>query len=125
MSDKKKRVYAALFDGAYEGLSDKALFDFVKRRVPKVTSRNIVRASLLALGDSEAKDVNVLQTIFALAIKHRLQPGIHDETAVEAVEGVDEVEEEVIPPQVEVVVKPKRVRKPKVAPVEANSDVSQ
>ncbi|WEZ83897.1 hypothetical protein P6U16_03850 [Rhizobium sp. 32-5/1] len=122
MGDKKKRVYAALFDGAYEGLSDKALFDFVKRRVPKVTSRNIVRASLLALGDSEAKDVNVLQTIYALAIKHRLEPGVHDETAVDAVEGV---EEEMVAPPVAVVVKPKRTRKPRVVPSEASSDVSE
>jgi hypothetical protein len=115
MGDKKKRVYAALFDGAYEGLTDKALFDFVKRRVPKVTSRNIVRASLLALDDAEARDANVLQTIYALAIKHRLEPGIHDEKAVEAVEGI---EAEAPSPQVELVVTAKRVRKPRAAPIE-------
>jgi len=112
MGDKKKRVYAALFDGAYDGLSDKALFDFVKRRVPKVTSRNIVRASLLAFDDAEARDANVLQTIYALAIRHRLEPGVHDDEAV--VEAVPE-------PQVEPVAKAKRTRKPPTVPLAAGA----
>lgn len=77
MSDKKKRVYNALVEGATEGLSDKALFDFVQKKVPKVSSKKIVRASLLALSDADIKDANILHTIYALAIKQRLDPG-HD-----------------------------------------------
>jgi len=79
MSDKKKRVYRALVDGATEGLSDKALFEFVHERVPKVSSKNIVRASLLALSDPDIKDGNILHTIYALAIKHRLDSGHEDD----------------------------------------------
>ncbi|MBY5409697.1 hypothetical protein HFO98_14710 [Rhizobium leguminosarum] len=69
---EKKRVYEALVDGAMEGLTDQALYDFVKARCPKATSRKIVRASLLALMDPHLRDRNILDVIYALAIKHRL-----------------------------------------------------
>ncbi|APO68920.1 hypothetical protein IE4872_CH03320 [Rhizobium gallicum] len=72
MSEKRKRVYEALLDGATEGLSGKALYDFVLQRCPKATSKKIVRASLLALSDPHVKDRNVLHTIYALAIAHRM-----------------------------------------------------
>ncbi|UWU32072.1 hypothetical protein N2600_29835 (plasmid) [Rhizobium sp. WSM1274] len=77
---EKKRVYEALVDGAMEGLTDQALYDFVKARCPKATSRKIVRASLLALTDSHLKDRNILDVIYALAIKHRLHDGVLDDT---------------------------------------------
>ena len=39
MSEKKRqKVYKALVDGAYEGLTDRALYDFVMERCPKTTS---------------------------------------------------------------------------------------
>ncbi|WP_426238813.1 hypothetical protein [Pararhizobium sp. DWP1-1-3] len=79
MSEKKKRIYRALVDGATEGLSDKGLFEFVQKRVPKVSSKNIVRASLLALSDPDIKDGTILHTIYALAIKHRLDGGHADD----------------------------------------------
>jgi len=82
---EKKRVYEALVDGAMEGLVGDALYDFVRRRCPKASSKKIVRASLLALTDPHLKDRNILDVIYALAIKHRL-----DETTVE-----DEEEEDV------------------------------
>ena len=70
----KKRVYEALVDGAMEGLTDQALYDFVKARCPNATSKKIVRASLLALID-HLRDRNILDVIYALAIKHRLDDG--------------------------------------------------
>ncbi|EJC71008.1 hypothetical protein Rleg5DRAFT_6835 [Rhizobium leguminosarum bv. viciae WSM1455] len=73
---EKKRVYEALVDGAMEGLTDEALYDFVKTRCPKATSRKIVRASLLALTDPHLRDRNILDVIYALAIKHRLDDGV-------------------------------------------------
>lgn len=76
---EKKRVYEALVDGAMEGLTDDALFDFVKARCPKATSKKIVRASLLALGDPHLKDRNILDVIYALAIKHRLDDAVPDD----------------------------------------------
>lgn len=82
---EKKRVYEALVDGAMEGLTDKALFDFVLNRCPKASSRKIVRASLLALTDPHLRDRNILDTIYALAIKHRLDPGVLDDEADEDV----------------------------------------
>ena len=76
MSEKKiQKVYDALIDGAFEGLSDKALHDYVVERCPKATSKRIVRASLLALTDPDVKDPAVLNVIYALAIKHRLDGG--------------------------------------------------
>ncbi|PKA42321.1 hypothetical protein CWR43_17405 [Rhizobium sullae] len=72
MSEKRKRVYEALLDGATEGLSGKELYNFVLRRCPKATSKKIVRASLLALSDPHVRDRNVLHTIYALAIAHRM-----------------------------------------------------
>ncbi|MBX4924545.1 hypothetical protein [Rhizobium binae] len=82
---EKKRVYEALVDGAMEGLTDQALYDFVKARCPKATSKKIVRASLLALTDPHLKDRNILDVIYALAIKHRLDDG-EDEEADEQVQ---------------------------------------
>jgi len=76
---EKKRVYEALVDGAMEGLTDQALYDFVKARCPKATSKKIVRASLLALGDPHLKDRNILDVIYALAIKHRLDDVVLDD----------------------------------------------
>lgn len=71
MGDKRK-VYEALVDGAMEGLSDKALYEFVTERCPKTSSRKIVRAALLGLTDPHLRDRNILDTIYALAIKHRM-----------------------------------------------------
>ncbi|WP_337271496.1 hypothetical protein [Oryzifoliimicrobium ureilyticus] len=72
MNAKHKKIYQALVDGATDGLSDKALFDFVVKRCPKASSKKIVRAALLALTDAHLTDWNVLNTIYALAIKHRM-----------------------------------------------------
>ncbi|WP_105385203.1 hypothetical protein [Neorhizobium alkalisoli] len=72
MGEKRKKIYHALVDGATEGLSDKALYDFVVERCPKTSSKRIVRAALLALTDPDVTDRHVLDTIYALAIKHRM-----------------------------------------------------
>lgn len=69
---EKRRVYEALVDGATEGLTDKALYEFVARRCPKTSSKKIVRAALLGLTDPHLRDRNILDTIYALAIKHRM-----------------------------------------------------
>ena len=85
MSDKIKKIYEALIDGAQAGLSDSALFKHVVAECPKATSKKIVKASLLALTDPEVKDANILQVVYALAIKHRLDPA-HAHDAEEEVE---------------------------------------
>lgn len=72
MSEKRKHVYEGLLEGATQGLSGKALYEFVLERCPKATSKKIVRTSLLAFADPDLKDRNVLHTIYALAIAHRL-----------------------------------------------------
>ncbi|MGK6312227.1 hypothetical protein [Neorhizobium sp. DT-125] len=69
---EKRKVYEALVDGAMEGLTDKALFEFVARRCPRTSSKKIVRAALLGLTDPHLRDRNILDTIYALAIKHRM-----------------------------------------------------
>jgi hypothetical protein len=88
---EKKRVYEALVDGAMEGLTDDALYEFVRRRCPKATSKKIVRASLLALADPHLMDRNILDVIYALAIKHRLDEGVMD--------GEEEADVAASPPQ--------------------------
>lgn len=72
MGEKRKKVYEALVDGATAGHRDKQRYDFVQQRCPRTSSKKIVRASLLALSDPDLKDHNILSTIYALAIKHRL-----------------------------------------------------
>ncbi len=65
------------------------MYDFVLKRCPKTSSKKIVRASLLALTDPGATDKIVLDTIYGLAIKHRM-----DEVRVTDDYDEEEVEEE-------------------------------
>jgi len=71
MGDKRK-LYEALVDGAMEGLTDKALHEYVAQRCQKTSGRKIVQAAILALQDPHLKDRNILDTICTLAIKHRV-----------------------------------------------------
>ncbi|WP_026618969.1 hypothetical protein M728_002169 [Ensifer sp. WSM1721] len=87
MGEKRRRVYEALVEGAMQGHSDRNLYHFVLARCPKTSSKKLVRASLLALTDPELKDRNILSTIYALAIKHRL-----DEARADEIEDVDDDE---------------------------------
>ena len=79
MGDKIKKIYAALVDGAEAGHSDTELFRFVMDACPKATNKKIVKASLLALSDDDLTDANILRVIYALAIKHRLDPATIDD----------------------------------------------
>lgn len=72
MGEKRKKIYEALVDGATEGHSGSDLYNFVQKRCPKTSGKKIVRASLLALTDPHVTDRNVLDVIYALAIKHRM-----------------------------------------------------
>lgn len=72
---KIRKVYDALIEGSYQGLTDIDLHDYVLQRCPKSTSKHLVRAAMLALGDPDVQDRNVLNVIYALAIKHRLDGG--------------------------------------------------
>lgn len=103
MTDKIKKIYEALIAGATAGLSDVALYKHVKEEHPKATSKKIVKASLLALSDPDVKDGAVLHVIYALAIKHRLDPVSKDDTGEAAVEAAP-VEEPVAE------IKPKKAR---------------
>lgn len=76
MTKKKiRKIYDALMEGAYQGLSDVELHDHVFKQCPKANSKRLVRAALLALSDPHVQDRNVLNVIYALAIKHRLDGG--------------------------------------------------
>lgn len=79
MSDKLKKIYEALVDGAEEGLAGADLFKHVVDECPKATSKKIVKASLLALTDKDLKDEKVLRAIYDLAIRHRLDPAVDQE----------------------------------------------
>ncbi|UDL88392.1 hypothetical protein LGH82_25145 [Mesorhizobium sp. PAMC28654] len=79
MSDKAKKIYEALIGGATKGLTDDGLFRHVLEECPKATSKKIVKASLFALSDPDLKDGNILHVIYALAIKHRLDPWVPED----------------------------------------------
>jgi hypothetical protein len=74
VSGKINRIYEALIEGAETGLSGDELFKHVTSHCPNASSKKIVKASLLALSDPDLKDANILQVVYALAIKHRLDP---------------------------------------------------
>lgn len=48
-------------DGTEEGLTEKVLYKYVVERCPKATSKKIVKASLLALTDSDLKNEQLLR----------------------------------------------------------------
>jgi hypothetical protein len=75
VGETKKKIYDCLIEGATSGLTDDALYDFVAKKVPKANSKRIVRAGFLALSDPALTDRNILNVIYALAIKHRLDGG--------------------------------------------------
>ncbi|MBB4003188.1 hypothetical protein [Aurantimonas endophytica] len=79
MSRKRKKIYAALVDGATEGLAGRDLYDFVQKRCPKTSGKKIVRASLFGLTDPHLKDRNILNVIYDLAIRHRMDEVRPDE----------------------------------------------
>lgn len=68
---EKRKLYEALVDGAMDGLTDKALHEYVTRRCENASGKKIVQAAILALQDPHLKDRNILDTICTLAIKHR------------------------------------------------------
>jgi hypothetical protein len=72
MGEKRKRIYETLLDGAAKGLSGEALYDFIRERYPKASSKKIVRTSLLALTDPHVNDPNILNSVYAIAIAHRM-----------------------------------------------------
>jgi hypothetical protein len=76
MGDKLRKIYGALVKGATDGMTDQKLFRHVLEECPKTTSKKIVKASLFALRDRKMKDAAILNTIYALAIKHRLDPSV-------------------------------------------------
>lgn len=95
MGEKRRKVYEALVEGAMQGHSDRSLYQFVRSRCPKTSSKKLVRASLLALTDPDLKDRNILSTIYALAIKHRL-----DEVRVDEIDDEDDDDPKELAPSV-------------------------
>lgn len=76
---EKRKLYETLVDGAMEGLTDKALHEYVTQRCENASGRKIVQAAILALQDPHLKDRNILDTICTLAIKHRAD-GLREKT---------------------------------------------
>ncbi|WP_187829539.1 hypothetical protein [Labrys sp. KNU-23] len=72
MGDTKKKIYEYLIEGATSGLSDEELHAYIVGHVSKANSKRIASAGFLALSDPTLTDRNILNTIYALAIKHRL-----------------------------------------------------
>lgn len=83
MSDKLKKIYDAIVDGAEQGLTGSALWKHVVEECPKATIKKIVKASLLALCDKDLKNEHILRVIYDLAIKHKLDPASENDGKVE------------------------------------------
>lgn len=79
MGDTKKKIYEYLIEGASSGLEDADLYAYIVGRVSKANGKRIARAGFLALSDPALTDRNVLNAIYALAIKHRLAGDHADE----------------------------------------------
>ncbi len=79
VGDTKKKIYESLIEGATSGLTDDALYNFITKKAPKANSKRIVRAGFMALSDPALTDRNILNVIYALAIKHRLSGGQLDD----------------------------------------------
>jgi hypothetical protein len=96
VGDTKKKTYDYLIEGATSGLTDDALYEFVVKKVPKTNRKRIVRAGFLALSDPDLTDRNLLNVIYALAIKHRLagdagaEDGDEEDSVSLAVEAAEE-----------------------------------
>lgn len=78
MADTKAALQEALIEGATQGLTSKALFEYVKSEVPKAKTKKIVKAAFMALSEPKLKDRHILDTIYSLALQHRLddsEPG--------------------------------------------------
>lgn len=95
MGEERRKVYEALVEGATQGRSDTGLYEFVQQRCPKLSSKKLVRASLLALSDPDLKDRQILNTIYALAIKHRL-----DEVRIDEIDSEEDDDPEELAPSI-------------------------
>ncbi|MGO7998083.1 hypothetical protein ACC734_37515, partial [Rhizobium ruizarguesonis] len=73
MGKGRNRIYEAVLEGATGGLSEKELYDFTVKLCQKVTSKKIVRASVLVLSDPFVTDSSILKTISTFAVEHRLK----------------------------------------------------
>ena len=88
VADIKKKIYDYLIEGAKSGLVDDALYGFIKKKVPKANTKRIVRAGFLALSEPELTDRDILDAIYALAIKHRLADDTTGDDGEESAEQV-------------------------------------
>lgn len=88
MAESKSAVVEALVEGATRGLSGNELFVFVQTECPTTKTKKIVKSAFWALSDPDLKDRNILDTIYALALRHRL-----DETGADADEDGDDQDE--------------------------------
>ena len=79
MSASKSDLEGALIDGATEGMTSAQLFDQIRQLYPKTKTEKIVRAAFHALSEPTLKDRNVLDVIYALALKHRLDEPSSDD----------------------------------------------
>lgn len=90
MPGMKKEIQEALVEGATQGLRDKQLFEYVRSECPKAKTKKIVHAAFLALSDPDLKDRNILDVIYALALRYRLNDDIGEDDSASEPEQVPE-----------------------------------
>jgi hypothetical protein len=72
MGKKRDNLYSVVLDGAKKGMVNDALNAHVLSEKPGVSSKQIVKASILVFSDSSLSDPSVLNAVSSLAVRHRL-----------------------------------------------------
>jgi hypothetical protein len=71
---EKKKIERAILDGVTDGLTGQKLFDHVASAAPDASPKKISRVAFRLLTDPDLADRTILNTIYALALEHRLGP---------------------------------------------------
>lgn len=72
MGKKREKLYSVILDGIQDGLKSQSLNKYILNKLPNASSKQIVKASLLAFSNVDVLDEKKLQQVCGLAIQHRL-----------------------------------------------------
>jgi hypothetical protein len=80
MGDRKK-IERAILDGVTNGLSGQKLLEHVSEAAPHASPKKISKTAFHLLTDTSLTDRAILDTVYALALEHRLGPSEDEEEA--------------------------------------------
>jgi len=71
MGDRKK-IERAILEGVTDGLSGKKLLEHVTKVAPNASPKKVSKVAFHLLTDTSLTDRTILNTVYALALEHRL-----------------------------------------------------